>query len=110
MAGATNRPLLSGFYRVMAVALRLSEEGGLFSQNEIGSPASAGHIAYGQVHHASRFSALHNHSFRSLQASCACPVFCYKAFRRADVWTCPLDDNVGSQVFGFQVHAAVSSV
>ena len=45
MAGASNRPLLSGFYRMMAVVLRLSEEGGLFSQDE----ADAGHLAYGQV-------------------------------------------------------------
>ena len=45
MAGASTRPLLSGFYRMMAVALRLSEEANLFSQDA----ADASHLAYGQV-------------------------------------------------------------
>lgn len=51
IAGASNRPLLSGFYRTMAAALRLSEEAGLFAQR--GAHGSAdpdpGFAAYTQV-------------------------------------------------------------
>lgn len=49
IAGASNRPLLSGFYRMMAVALRLSEEAGIFAQQGAHDSGDPGFAAYSQV-------------------------------------------------------------
>jgi len=47
MAGSSSRPLLSGFYRMMAVVLRLAEEGAILNQDS--STADSGQSAFSQV-------------------------------------------------------------
>lgn len=60
MAGSSSRPLLSGFYRMMAVVLRLAEEGAMLSQDSSSGAVDTGQLAFNQVCSTSAHPEPHN--------------------------------------------------